>query len=152
MICINHPGIMAYDRCHYCKQPVCADCSKEDRGLLVCPRCYESLNAPADTCDESSPHVAAVWAIILSVGGLVFFGLGLFSIGLFYILSFGLVVTAVFIARDVKRSIYTLKKQYDATLANVALWISTPLIIWMSLNILYGIFLYIVVMFVTVVD
>ncbi len=140
MHCVNHPEITAEERCHYCKHPVCADCAKEDRGLLVCPRCYESLNAPADALDESSPRVAADWALRLSVAGLVFFGLGLFFIGLFSILSLGLVVAAMFVARDVKRHLKTPHTTKEAKLANAALWISMPLIVWMGLYMIYVIF------------
>ena len=107
MNCVNHPDISAEERCHYCNQSVCTDCAKEDRGLLVCPKCYESLNAPADALDESSPDAAVGWAIKLSVAGLVFFGLGLFTVSLFYLFSFGLAIITLLVAVLAKRHFQT---------------------------------------------
>ncbi|MHB1462968.1 MAG: MATE family efflux transporter [Armatimonadota bacterium] len=103
---VNHPDTTE-ERCHYCKLSVCAECSKEDRGLLVCPKCYESLNAPERALDESSPDVAAGWAIKLSVAGLVFFGLGLFTVSLFYLFSLGLSVITLLVAFMAKRHFHT---------------------------------------------
>lgn len=103
MNCTNHPNITAEERCHYCKQPVCAECSKDDRGLLVCPRCYESLNAPADACYESSPRVAADWAVRLSVVAMISLGLGLYANNLFYFFSLGLSLVAMIVAYAAKR-------------------------------------------------
>lgn len=50
-------------RCHFCRQSVGSDCSKDGRGYLVCPRCSEFFRLRDESSDGSSSFPLAGLAL-----------------------------------------------------------------------------------------
>lgn len=111
-------------RCDACQQLFPAGTLVKDRGRFVCQKCYDTMNPPDEPIDESLLCHDALLAFKLSLWGFACFALGVPTIAIFHVVSFGLFIAAIMMAIMAKREIKTRPELKGLKLANSALVIS----------------------------
>lgn len=72
LYCVNHPNTVAHFRCRKCKQPICTECRRHPRQMLIPPACPDCARAMIDGIDARVKFVLLM--VVVSVS---FFLIGL---------------------------------------------------------------------------
>ncbi|MHB1461626.1 MAG: B-box zinc finger protein [Armatimonadota bacterium] len=54
MNCTEHPDKVVNSHCDVCHEPACPSCLQDDRGRLVCKRCFDLANRPGELDNHTS--------------------------------------------------------------------------------------------------
>jgi hypothetical protein len=76
MKCVNHPDVESTGLCSSCSKPICAECTNNAAGNLICPQCLSMGNYPhPPQTSPNSYHTLAIASLVLCVLGLLGCGL-----------------------------------------------------------------------------
>ena len=146
MNCANPPEVPSKLRCHFCRQSVGSDCSKDYRGKLICPRCSEFFKSRDGSSDGSSLYGLADLSLKLALAGVVLLGLSRFT-SLFFPASLGYSLGALMMAREAKRRLLPSHGPKERIQVDAALLISACIIMWMILMLIIGVLLVLFLVF-----